>query len=74
MADIDGQGAGMSKTQSQTYREKAAECLNAANRTVDPIEKIELLQIAQGYRRLAQHASISATIPTPPKHPSDETT
>jgi hypothetical protein len=45
----------MSKEVAQGYRDKAAECLTIAERTSDPFERIELLQIARGYLRLADH-------------------
>jgi hypothetical protein len=44
---------------AQSYRNKAAECLTIAERTSDPIERIELLQIARGYLRLADHVTAS---------------
>jgi hypothetical protein len=47
----------MSKEVAQNYRNKAVECLTIAERTSDPIERIELLQIARGYLRLADHVT-----------------
>jgi hypothetical protein len=47
----------MSQEVAQGYRNKAAECLTIAERTSDPIERIELLQIARGYLRLADHVT-----------------
>lgn len=47
----------MSKEVAQAYRDKAAECLSVAERSSDPIERIELLQIARGYLRLADHVT-----------------
>jgi hypothetical protein len=55
----------MSKSQSQTYREKAAECVAVADKTVHPTERIELLKIAQAYSRLAEHLEELATLPLP---------
>jgi hypothetical protein len=55
-----GTGVAMSKEVAQGYRDKAAECLTAAERTSDPIERIELLQIARGYLRLADHVIASS--------------
>jgi hypothetical protein len=49
----------MSNEVAQGYRNKAAECLTIAERTSDPIERIELLQIARGYLRLADHVTAS---------------
>jgi hypothetical protein len=42
------------------YRERAAECLASAGLAVDPTERLELLQIAQKYYRLADHLSAKA--------------
>jgi hypothetical protein len=44
-------GAAMSE-----YRKKAEECLRAAKRMRDPAERIEMLGIARGYMKLADHA------------------
>lgn len=52
-------GVGMRMKVGQGYRDKAAECLTIAERTSDPIERIELLQIARGYLRLADHVTVS---------------
>lgn len=49
----------MSDELAKAYRDKAAECLAIATQTADPIERIELLQIAQGYFRLADHIAAS---------------
>jgi hypothetical protein len=49
----------MSKEVAQGYRDKAAECLTIAERTSDPFERIELLRIARGYLRLADHVTAS---------------
>jgi hypothetical protein len=49
----------MSNEVAQCYRDKAGECLIIAERTSDPIERIELLQIARGYLRLADHVTAS---------------
>jgi len=38
------------------YREKAAECLEVAGQTVDRSEHIKLLDIANAYIQLAEHA------------------
>jgi hypothetical protein len=46
----------MSKSQSDVYREKAAECMAAADKAVDLPERIELVEIAQAYLRLAERA------------------
>jgi hypothetical protein len=60
-----GIGVGMSKDVAQGYRDKAAECLAVAERSSDPIERIELLQIARGYLRLADRViASSARAPT----------
>jgi hypothetical protein len=37
------------------YRRKAADCLAVAGLTHDVTERVELLQIARGYLRLAEH-------------------
>jgi len=39
------------------YRQKAAECLELAGKTVDRAEHIKLLDIANAYIQLAEHAS-----------------
>jgi hypothetical protein len=39
------------------YRQKADECLAAADRAQDQTERIELLGIAHGYLRLAMHVT-----------------
>jgi hypothetical protein len=63
-----GQAEGMSNTQFRTYRDKAAECIDAASKAVDPSERIELLKIAQGYLRLADRILTTATDrPTEPR-------
>jgi hypothetical protein len=59
MVKSGGTGVGMSKEVAQSYRNKAVECLTIAERTSDPIERIELLQIARGYLRLADHVTAS---------------
>jgi hypothetical protein len=58
--DAGGIGVGMSKEVAQVYRDKAGECLIIAERASDPIERIELLQIARGYLRLADHVTASS--------------
>ena len=60
----------MSNRIAQGYRDKAAECLTIAKRTFDPIERIELLQIARGYLRLANH--VTACIARAPPNIEDE--
>jgi len=60
----------MSNKIAQGYRDKAAECLTVAERTFDPIERIELLQIARGYLRLADH--VTASIARAPSNIEDE--
>jgi hypothetical protein len=48
-------GVGMPTDMAARYREKAAECLDVARVTVDPSERIRLLDIADAYIRLAEH-------------------
>jgi hypothetical protein len=43
------------------YRQKAAECLEAAGLTTDPNERTRLLDISYAYYRLAEHALQWAT-------------
>jgi hypothetical protein len=59
-------GGLMTKSQSDVYREKAAECMAAADKAVDPPERIELVEIAQAYLRLAERAFALA-----PKSPTE---
>jgi hypothetical protein len=39
------------------YRRKAMECLAAAERSREPVDRIELLSIAQNFIRLATYAA-----------------
>jgi len=39
------------------YRDKALECLDAADRISDPQERIALLEIAQSWMRLAKRVA-----------------
>jgi hypothetical protein len=55
----------MSATQNQTYREKSAECAAAAELAVDPMERLELLKIAQAFLRLAEHVEEIAGLRLP---------
>jgi hypothetical protein len=57
-------GAAMSE-----YRKKAEECLRAAKRMRDPAERIEMLGIARGYMKLADHAVRSRIDPLQQKGP-----
>jgi hypothetical protein len=41
------------------YREKAEECLRAAEKMRSPVERIEMLGIARNYMALADHAGRS---------------
>lgn len=39
------------------YRDKALECLDAADRVSDPQERLALLELAQSWMRLAKHVA-----------------
>ena len=39
------------------YRSKAKACLDAGEATRDPKERLAMLQVAQGYLKLADHAA-----------------
>jgi hypothetical protein len=45
----------MSTDLAEEYRQKAADCLAVAGLTSDVTERVELLQIARSYLRLAAH-------------------
>jgi hypothetical protein len=49
------------------YREKAAECLEAAGITADSNERLRLVEIANAYVRLAEHAMRWASIESTPE-------
>jgi hypothetical protein len=59
----------MSIDSAKTYQVRAQECLAIAAAAVDAIERVEFMQIAQAYRRLAEHALVLATIPTTQQSP-----
>ena len=48
-------GADPVTTARHDYRQKAADCLLAAERAHDPAEKMKLLEIAQQWMALAEH-------------------
>lgn len=51
-----GSAGGQSvSTARHNYREKALDCLMAAERVHDPAEKMKLLEIAQQWMALAEH-------------------
>ena len=48
------------------YRDKALQCLDAADQVSDPQERLALLEIAQSWMRLARHVASREGGPTPP--------
>ena len=52
------------------YREKAQECLRAAEKMRNPAERIEMLGIARNYMALADHAGRSQVSPPQTKMPA----
>jgi len=57
----------MSKDLAAYFRRRSGECLAAVGRTTDAAERLDLIQLAQGYIRLAKHAETRAK-----QRPSDE--
>jgi hypothetical protein len=54
----------------EEYRDKALECLSAAETVSDPHERVVLLEIAQRWMRLAAHVASKTGGTTP----ADDTT
>ena len=56
-----------------TYRDKAKACLEASEAMRDPTKRLTMLQVAQGYLKLADHATVRQDRGTAPRDPHPET-
>jgi chemotaxis regulatin CheY-phosphate phosphatase CheZ len=43
-------------SRTQNFRNKALDCLHAAQRAIDPVAKVSLLELAQQWHQLAEQA------------------
>jgi len=65
--------------ETEDYRQKALECLLAADGIADPEKRLTMLEMAQAWMRMAQHAErlhgrllLGAALPDPPQEPKDQ--